>query len=174
MSALGKIEAAERHLKEAIRLFFEERDPVAIHTLAAAAHGILRDLARGRKLEHLSMIYDNPLVPEEEKSKWVKAVSAPRNFFKHADKDPEGTIEFNGAQNINLLLDAVLLYGSVAEKSLSEASVFLGWFTTANPDMRGTLRNDQIGDYCVRNNISPSDMPRFLELIGARILIEPL
>lgn len=173
MSALGKIEAAERNLKEAIRLFFEERDPVAVHTLAAAAQGILRDLARGQKLEHLSIIHDNPLVPEQERRKWLKAINAPRNFFKHADNDPEAIIEFAESANIGLLLDAVLLYGTVTKKYLSETSVFLGWFTTANPEMRASVSGNQIGDYCVRNNISPSDMSSFLKLIGTRILIDP-
>jgi hypothetical protein len=34
---LSKLEAAERQLREAIFLFFERRDPVAIHSLTGAA-----------------------------------------------------------------------------------------------------------------------------------------
>lgn len=47
---LNKLAAAERQLKAAIRLFFAEEDELAIHTVASAAYGILKDLklARGR------------------------------------------------------------------------------------------------------------------------------
>jgi ribosomal protein S7 len=41
-----KLEVAERQLRVAIRLFFERRDMIAVHTLAAAAQGVLRDLGR--------------------------------------------------------------------------------------------------------------------------------
>jgi len=34
---VSKIEAAERQLKAAIRLFFDETDMIVVHTLAAAA-----------------------------------------------------------------------------------------------------------------------------------------
>jgi hypothetical protein len=42
------LEAAERQLRTAIRLFFERRDMIAIHTLATAAQEILRRLGKRR------------------------------------------------------------------------------------------------------------------------------
>ncbi len=45
---VNKIEAARRQLVEAITLFFERRDPIAIHTLIGASHQILYDLAKGK------------------------------------------------------------------------------------------------------------------------------
>jgi hypothetical protein len=52
--------------------------------------------------------------------------------------------------------------------------VFLGWFTTANPEFGAALSNNVIGDYCVRNRISPDDFPRYRRLCDERLLIEPI
>ena len=42
---LSKIEAAGRQIDAAIRMLFENEDPVAIHTITMAGFRILRDLA---------------------------------------------------------------------------------------------------------------------------------
>lgn len=174
METIAKLDGARRHLDEAIKLFFESRDPLAIHTLAAAAQGTLRDIARAMDADHLSILHDNPSILEAGRKDWINALNAPRNFFKHADKDPQGTLEFDESENILMLIDAVLLYLTVAEEHLSSASVFIGWFTTKNPEMRSAFSGNQIGDFAVRNNISPEDKAAFLELIDAKILIEPV
>ena len=41
---LNKIDAARRQLKVAIRLLFDDEDPVAVHTLVGAASVIITDL----------------------------------------------------------------------------------------------------------------------------------
>jgi hypothetical protein len=82
-SEIPKIEAAQRQLDEAIRLWMEGRDPVAIHTLTMAAFGILYNLAEYHDL----LIDDDPL---------VQLLSGPghkrfrkfANFLKHAKTDP--------------------------------------------------------------------------------------
>lgn len=43
-----KLAAAKRQLQAAIRLFFLEEDELAIHTVASAAYGLLKDLKRNR------------------------------------------------------------------------------------------------------------------------------
>jgi len=37
---ISKLDAAKRQLETAIRLYFNEADPVSVHTLAGAAHTI--------------------------------------------------------------------------------------------------------------------------------------
>ncbi|WP_211465676.1 hypothetical protein [Collimonas silvisoli] len=176
MTTISKIEAAERNLKEAIRLFFEGRDAVAIHTLASAAQSVLRDIAQHRGLEHTSILHDNPLIATDSatKKRWIKAINAPRNFFKHADKDPTSNFDFNDSENVHVLLDAVLISGVVSPFPLHEANVFLGWFTTENPRMRSAVSGNVIGEFCVRNKISPADFQWFRECLDSKLLIEPL
>lgn len=172
MAIINKIDAAERNLKEAIRLFFESRDAVAIHTLASAAQGVLRDIARQRKLEHTSLLHDNPLIDAVTRGLRIKKINAPRNFFKHADNDSTSTLDFDESENINVLLDAVLIFGLVSPIPLHEANVFFGWFTTAYPAMRPAVSGNVIGEFCVRNNISHTDFQWFREFLDSELLIE--
>ena len=172
MNAITKLDAASRQLGEAIRMFFESRDALAIHTLAAAAQGILRDVAKAAGGEHQSILHDHPQIPAERRREWIAAVNAPRNFLKHADKDPEGTIEFDEEENEQVLLDAVLLHGTVATEFLSAANVYMGWFTTKHAGLRGAISNNQIGDYALRNGLTAENKEEFLELVDAKILID--
>jgi hypothetical protein len=173
MTTILKLEAARRNLAAAVRLFFERGDPIAVHTLAAAAQGIIRDIAMSRGLSHTSILHDHPGIPAVEKKKWVRILNTPRNFFKHAVTDPDGALEFDEKENEKLLLDACIILKELSDEGLSEANVYLGWFTTANPALRGALSNNQIGDYAVRNNISSSDYEVFRELCSATLFIEP-
>lgn len=77
---ISKVDAADRQLRVAIRLFFERKDLLAVHTLAAAAQGILTDLTRPKDIK---IIFDR-LDPDLR-----RAFRAAQNFLKHADKDPE-------------------------------------------------------------------------------------
>lgn len=45
---LNKLAAGERHLSEAIRMYFLEIDPLAIHVVASCAHNIFADLLSAR------------------------------------------------------------------------------------------------------------------------------
>ena len=45
--SITKLEAAERQLAQAIRLFFGQGDEIAIHTLASTAYQILSDMCGG-------------------------------------------------------------------------------------------------------------------------------
>lgn len=171
MTTIDKIEAARRNLAAAVRLFFERGDPIAIHTLAAAAQGVLRDIARFRGLGHTSLLHDHPDISAADRREWIRILNKSRNFFKHADADPNGELEFDEAENEMLLLDACLILHDVSNTALSEANVYIGWFTTANPTLTRAVSNNQIGEYAVRNGISPQDFEAFRELCGAQILI---
>ena len=41
---IDKLQAAKGQLREAIRLWFNEGDPVAVHCLVCSAHQIIHDL----------------------------------------------------------------------------------------------------------------------------------
>ncbi len=58
---LTKLAAAERQLNAAIRLFLINEDPLAIHTVGAAAYRILRDLKQRRGRSELSDLYGRGL-----------------------------------------------------------------------------------------------------------------
>jgi len=86
-----KIDAARRQLRAAIILWFDEGDPVATHTILAAAHEILHRIYRNRGFSDL--IFDSLIVKDEYRSEWNKLLKSHANFFKHSAHDMDGTIE---------------------------------------------------------------------------------
>jgi hypothetical protein len=139
MERMSKLDAAKRVFAEAIRLFFERRDEVAVHSLAAAAHGILLDIARKRKLKFNGILHEHPSLRPELKSAWRNMLNAPRNFFKHADKDPDGQLYFDGVLNEILLLYTVALAAMILDDYPPEVFVFAAWYEMAYPDFSGAF-----------------------------------
>jgi len=81
-----KLDAATRQLDSAITLYFQNGDPVPIHTLACAAHQVIHNINRhnnGPELlfDSLSQKKRNPQISKALLQKQY-------NFFKHADSDP--------------------------------------------------------------------------------------
>lgn len=137
LEKVTKLDAAKRQLKTAIRMFFEDGDTVSIHTLAAAAHEILRDLHRARG-EQLGSLKDYiELLPGKQDEARRKANEA-ENFFKHADRDPDAALEFLPLQTEFLLLDGTLMLERLAGKRLRAGIVFSTWFLLRYPDLAGS------------------------------------
>jgi hypothetical protein len=103
---ITKLDAAQRQLDCAIELWFLDKDPVSMHTLAAASYQILHDIKAGKKLPR-KLLYDLPLIDEQNREKWIKALKRPMNFFKHADQDPNSLIEFNPISTLGFMVFAV-------------------------------------------------------------------
>lgn len=102
---LDKIEVARRQLGSAIDLWFADGDPVAIHTLACAAHEVLAALLKrqGKSTLMFDPIWYQPGYAGEVK----KALHKHYNFFKHADQDADASIEFPvGITEVFLLMAA--------------------------------------------------------------------
>ena len=80
-----KIDAAVRQLDCAVELFFEDSDPVPIHTLACAAHQIVHDINRSQGGPEL--IFDATRKAGSDKRKLLGALRRHANYFKHANVD---------------------------------------------------------------------------------------
>lgn len=90
--SLDKKEVARRQLAAAMELWFADGEPVAIHTLACAAHEVLAALLK--KQGKPALMFD----PERYRPGCAgivkKALHRHYNFFKHANSDPDAEIEF--------------------------------------------------------------------------------
>jgi hypothetical protein len=100
---ISKLAAARRQLETAIELWFLDKDPVSIHTLAAAAYQIVHDIndKRGKPGE---LLFDANMIKPELRPVINKALREAMNFFKHADNDPEVIIEFQPGLNLGFLM----------------------------------------------------------------------
>jgi hypothetical protein len=113
---ISKLDAARRQLEVAVRLFFLDGDPVAIHTLAGAAGGLLRDLARDQGLQ--GGLFDAILehIRPEKRAEVRADLHEAQNFFKHADRDPGELLRFDTDINSFYLFDVCELYRAVTSE----------------------------------------------------------
>ena len=163
-----KVDAAERQLRVAIRLFFEDRDPVAVHTLASAAAQVTADLmkASGRT----SIVRSAAIVREERRKEVRATMAAPEYFFKHADRDPAEAIEFNPETTEFFIYASLAELQVLAGKIPREGQVFQMWFLLKYDDM--LLENDatrvirQALAAARNGGVSAEDKGDFLPLLG--------
>jgi len=142
---LTKLQAAERQLRVAIRLFFERRDLVAVHTLAAAALEVLRDLVRPRGIK--SIFKDSDLIRPEYKKEVANRFNEAQNFLKHADRDPDEQLKFYFEATQFYLLDAAHLYNQLTRQQFPEVTGLFAWFAVKFPNflVEGAFKEQIIG-----------------------------
>ena len=128
-----KLDAARRQLRTAIRLWFNDGDPVAIHTLAYAAYEIIHVVSKKRNRTRL-LVFDSPMIKNEYRSAWNKKIKEHANFFKHANIDPDGSIAFVPALSILFLTAATAGIRLLSERPSIEEFAFVTWFFYHRPD----------------------------------------
>ena len=124
---LSKIEVARCQLAVAIRLFFDDRDFVSIYTLAANAWEIVDVLCKANGVESYSkQAREN--IPDDKSLK-RDCINPYRNFFKHADRDPDGILEkFSDDKNDHLLFSVVEDLLRLEQIKLFECVIFQPWY----------------------------------------------
>jgi hypothetical protein len=159
-----KLEATDRQLREAIRLHFEGRDPISIHTLAGAACELAADLstAAGHPDPFLELV-------KTERMKEAKdLIRGPQNFLKHADRDPEGVLEFEEFATVFTILRALCLYEHASGKALlPEGMVFMAWAGVKYPSvLRDSAFKAGLDAISDRNGrLNPDDLVLWRKLI---------
>jgi hypothetical protein len=130
---ISKLDSARRQLETAVYLYFKNGDEVSIHTLTAAAYNILRGLssAHGKTEMFVKDRFFEWVKPGMEKLVRDKLNEA-ENFFKHADKDPEGLLEFAPFQTEVFLLDACSQYQTITGEVFPVFKLYELWFLLHN------------------------------------------
>ena len=116
---VDKIDVATRQIRTAIRLLFEETDPIVVHTIVAATHQVLCDLSRQKGLK-------SAVKPPG----YNKKLNIAENFFKHADQDPSGRINVEPLPELTamLLFDSVVMMQGISNKLPMEAKIYWSWY----------------------------------------------
>lgn len=132
-----KLDAAKRQLETAIRLYFHNEDPVSIHTLVCAAYNVVRDVNRKRRgppmlvKDEFIEVYVKPEYQEQMRKK----LNEPENFFKHAERNHAGTIEFNPRASEFMISDAARGYFRITGEWTPLFQVFNSWFIAVNENL---------------------------------------
>ena len=159
---VDKIDAARRQLETAILMYFEKKDPIAIHSLAWAAYQILIDLCEINGVER--EIEDSPILKEMGKlSLVITAMRKPHNFFKHSDKDPNSTVKFFPNSNYLLLVMACQYFLKLTGELFLEGRVMQIWFYLKHPERSP---KDWVGSSDeIFKTVNPDDYGFFLEFL---------
>jgi hypothetical protein len=131
---ISKLDAAKRQLETATQFFFRKGDPVSIHTLTGAAFEILEDicLKRGIKSAHKLLLES---IRDDKRDEVSQRLASAKNFFKHADKDPDGIEEFNPELTSIYLWDACSIYFALTKEFVPLFKVLELWFYSTDPEL---------------------------------------
>jgi hypothetical protein len=130
-----KLDAAKSQLAAAIRLYFEDRDPVSVHTLAMAAGEIIDRLCVAKGLISMRDDLMARIVPERRKE-IADAINEPRNFFKHASSSKPNQVLADFSDDRNLLAILFATHGlKLLDGEMPETQVFSGWIQVVEPKL---------------------------------------
>ncbi len=168
---VSKVGAARSQLLEAIRLFFEQRDAVSIHTLVCAAMQILHDhIDEGTAWDNnLLFHFDSIYINDEFRAEWKSHINDPANFFKHADRDIKSgrtAIEFNTAVTRFYILEAIRCLRIIESDSFvfsPEFRTFTAWYALKYPQHLKTEARDR---FAKLRNLSVDDYKGFRDVIS--------
>lgn len=130
-----KLDAAKSQLATAISLYFEDRDPISVHTLAMAAGEIIDRLCVAKGLVSMRVDLMTRIAPERRKEV-ADAVNEASNFFKHASSSKPNQVlaDFSDDRNFFAILfaaDGLRLLGI----EMPETKVFGGWIQVVEPKL---------------------------------------
>ncbi len=133
---LSKASVATSQLEVAITLWFEERDPAAIHTLAVAANDCFH--AMGKLVDKPSTVQD--WINSQSKGFQARARDA-QNFFKHGSRNLKGKIRYSPLLGEILMIDSVICYRNLFDGVTPLMRLFAARFALENveivtPDLR--------------------------------------
>jgi len=159
---LSKIEVVKRQLETAVKLYFQDEDIVAIHTIIGACRTILKDILP--KMKGIKSEFEDTLskLPKEFQKLVRDSYNIPQNFLKHADKDFDETIEFNP------LITEMFIYVAIndIQKLVAEITphqlMFRLWYYVQNSEKLGLNKamRDKLKNY---ENYNKSEFYRIFE-----------
>ncbi len=146
MQTVTQLEAAERQLVAAIKIFFDSGDEVAIHMLASHSHEILdrlcakKDLQRGVIEEGLKNVR-----PELRKTV-IDKINKAKNYFKHGDSNPEEILSWEPKVTEYFIWDATSLHRKLAGMQKTPEIIFYDlWFRIHHDDMWVEANREETG-----------------------------
>jgi hypothetical protein len=131
---ITKLDAARRQLQTAIELWFADGEPVSIHALAFAAYEIVHVISKKRN-RSIPLIFDARIIKDEYRKEWNNHIKKSSVFFKHADRDPNDSIDFQPALSEFFISFAIVGLELCGEKLTDVESAFMFWLQLHHPNL---------------------------------------
>jgi len=139
---VSKIDAARRQLDTAIELWFGDKDPVSIHTLAAAAHQIVHDINNQRGGPEL--FFDSSVIKDEYRTRAIALFKKPMNFFKHADKDAYEIVDLAHVATLFFMLITLMGFQYLGERLTDVERALVMWISFNHPEWINAAYKDTL------------------------------
>lgn len=129
---INKIDAARRQIDAAIRMTFAGEDPIAVHSVIAAGHRIIKDICEKRGDIESFLRFTDWIAEGYEKQFW-SAMNRSANFIKHADTDADAIHEFDEEEADFMIVFASKWYGDLGHSRSREMNTFATWWAIQHP-----------------------------------------
>ena len=154
---ITKLDAAERQIITAVKLFFDGGDRISTYALGAAAREVTTTLCQRRGIT--SFLDDvQQEFPELSSKELLRLASRHAAFFKHADRDPDAVLtDFSEEEVESVLFTAAHDFGRLCGGKPVEAQVFEAWYLALHlvdtlpdrlaeifPDIKSVPRDQQV------------------------------
>lgn len=136
--SINKLTAARKMFNDAVLLFYEKRNPISIHHLAHAAHEVLCSITGDSRM--LDLVAQTP----DAKKQFKQVFNSSKNFIKHADRDPNGSLAFNTETNILILYDCAWIIILRIDKECVYSQTVIAWCAFIYPDLFDQERIKQL------------------------------
>ena len=123
-----KQSVAASQLESAIWLWFQEGDPISVHTLVVAAHDCFHALLR-----HAGKTSDWERWAESKSKQFRKQMRVSQNFFKHGDKELKAKLLYPTIQAEMLMMDSVTCYELLGHKPTGLMRLYAQRFLYEHP-----------------------------------------
>jgi len=154
MAKIAKLEAAQRQLDAAIRMFFKNEDMLAVHTVSRAAFRVIYDITKEGEAKIA--------LAARIKKVSISRFNEETNFLKHADQDPGNEID----DNFHIFTEAGIgmaigLYKGQENQLTPEMASFLVWSTFMRPSLYDL--SEEIAQYIAEWKSSSKTDPNKIE-----------
>lgn len=132
--SITMLEAARRQLDTALKLWFAEGDSLSVHTLAAAAFGLVDRINKKRKIGDL--IYDTVYIKDEYRTEYINFIKKSANFLKHGPdrKDKSETIELKPMETEMFLFMSIYAIQRFGETLNDTECALIFWYALHKPN----------------------------------------
>lgn len=169
---LTKVDVARQQLVTAIRLFFAKEDAVSIYSLASNAWEVIDELCRLAAVQSESQETRSHI----DRSKDLKRdyINSPyRNFFKHADRDPDAVLSgFTERTPEAVLFLACEDYIRLNRASPVEVQVFQFWFIAMYPEKLSEASSTDLAERIALAFPNIRALPRIEQIDLGKVILE--
>ena len=127
-------------------LWFAAADAISIHTLVAAAHRVVHDVAeyQGSGAVFLDRVHLESCGFDAKAFK--KAIREAETFFKHAEKDHQKSYTFSATQTEYLFYSAIECFHRITSGRSRLLATYMAWFHFRHPDTLSERARDKFAD----------------------------